>query len=73
MARGGRTGRNTLMQISKIRDLQRKHMKQDAPTRRLSTFLGALLVSVPCFASLSPLPDGWLLDRRGGHEHHHGL
>ena len=56
MARGGRTGRNTLMQISKIRDLQRKHMKQDAPTRRLSTFLGALLVSVPCFASLYPLP-----------------
>jgi L,D-transpeptidase ErfK/SrfK len=56
MARRGGAGLDALTQINKIRDIRRKHMKQDAPTRRLSTLLGALLVSTPCWASLYPLP-----------------
>ena len=56
MARGGRTGRNALVQINKIRDLRLRHMKQDARTRPLKTLLAALLVSAPCGASLYPLP-----------------
>jgi len=56
MARGGGAGLDALTQINKIRDIRRRHMKQDAPTRHLSTLLGALLLSTSCWASLYPLP-----------------